>query len=93
MSYTRASIIRWFEEIAEKTIERLKPGRGLSPASIASRLANIGDTVFPWISHAVDVLSRRLNVLQLTMIESMILASLWFGAIALLLAIATMLTG
>lgn len=93
MSYIRASIVRWFEEIAEKTMEKLKSTRKGTLSTLMSSLTNIGDVVFPYISHFTDVLSRRLNKLQFTMIESMLLASLWFGVIAILLVIMTILFG
>ncbi|MGC8953981.1 hypothetical protein [Desulfurococcus amylolyticus] len=93
MSYIRASIVRWFEEIAEKTMEKLKSTRKGTLPTLMSSLTNIGDVVFPYISHLTDVLSRRLNKLQFTMIESMLLASLWFGFIAILLVIVTILLG
>jgi len=93
MSFMRASIVRWFEEVAEKTVRKLKPGREATYTAIAVRLTSIGDVVFPWITHVANILSRRLSILQVTMIESMILASIWFGVVTLLLVLIAIVLG
>lgn len=88
MSHAKSSALKWFEyllEDARKRLARIK-GRGLS-VRILEKLVNLGDIVFPRIVYTAEKIANIVNKLQLTMIESMILASLWSGLILLLLTI------
>lgn len=87
----RASASRWFEKILEDARNRLLPRKKFSIGELLERLARLGDVVFPRIVYAANRIAEVLNRLQVTLIESMILASLWFGAISLLILLVVLL--
>jgi len=57
---------------------------------LVENMVGLGDRVFPRIVSISDRIARLLNKLQLTMIESMIMASLWSGLIIILLILYTL---
>lgn len=88
MSHAKSSAMKWFEYLLEDTRKKLARirRRGL-PIWALEKLVNLGDMVFPRIVYTAERIANLVNKLQLTMIESMILASLWSGIILLVLAI------
>ena len=88
MSSLKSSVTRWFEALLEDAKRRVT-GKTRAPRLelLASSIVKLGDVVFPRLVHTATTLSQVLNRLQLTMIESMIIASLVFGASALALVI------
>lgn len=80
----RSTAVRWFERLVESTKSRVRGLRGLSLSNLLERVARLGDEVFPRVVHLGEVLAERVNRLQITMLESMILASLWFGVICII---------
>lgn len=88
MSFLKSSAARWFEALLEDAKKRVsRRTRGLRLEYIASGIARLGDKIFPRLMFAVNLASRAINKLQLTMIESMIVTSLLFGILALILAL------
>lgn len=93
MSFSKSSALRWFEDLLEKTRAKLKTtSRHLSISSILEKVVGLGDVVFPKIVELAQFFARILNKLQLTMIESMIMASIWSGLILLALIILVVYT-
>lgn len=88
MSFLKSSATRWFEALLEDAKRRVTRGaRTLKLEAFASSMVRLGDVVFPRLVHAANLMSQYINRLQLTMIESMIVASLLFGALALVLVL------
>jgi hypothetical protein len=84
LSFLKSSATRWFEALLEDAKRRVtRRARKLRLEAIASNIARLGDFVFPRLVHLADIVSRAINRLQLTMIESMLIASLLFGVLAL----------
>lgn len=88
MSYLKSSATRLFEEILEKAYSKLRKGRRTSLAAFAEEISTLGDRLFTTISKISTALAQFLNRLQLVMIESMILTSLWFGLVMLIVILA-----
>jgi len=88
LSFLKSSAARWFEALLEDAKRRAsRRTRGLRLEYVASSIARLGDKVFPRLVFAANLASRAINKLQLTMIESMIVASLLFGVLALILVL------
>lgn len=88
MSHARSSALKWFEYLLEDAKKRVMRIHSKGTTSrILERLVNLGDIVFPRLIYTSERLAYVINRFQITMIESMILASLWSGAIILLLVI------
>lgn len=93
MSYTRSSALRWFEALVKDTRERVRvASKKLSMTKILENAINLGDIVFPKIVHSLSKLAEIISKLQITMIESMIMASMWYGLALLLLVTIVILT-
>lgn len=86
-TYVKSSALRLFEKILEETRNKFKSISGFSSPllKLVENIVGLGDKVFPKIMSTSDRVARLLNKLQLTMIESMIMASLWSGLIIILL--------
>lgn len=87
MSFAKSSALRWFERLMDSARRKYISVRRGVLESYAERIVGLGDVVFPRVARAAEDLAKLINKLQITMIESMILVSLWFGAIALLISI------
>lgn len=87
----RSTAVRWFEKLMESTKTRVRGFRELSLSSLLERVASLGDEVFPRIVHLGEVVADKVNRLQITMLESMLLASLWFGFVCILVLLALLL--
>lgn len=87
MSFAKSSALRWFERLMDSARRKYMSLRKGALENYVEKLVGLGDVVFPRIARAAEDLARLINRLQITVIESMILASLWFGAIALLISI------
>ncbi|MEM4717968.1 MAG: hypothetical protein QXE81_04315 [Desulfurococcaceae archaeon] len=88
MSHARSSALKWFEYLLEDAKKKMMRIRRRDSASrMLERLVNLGDMVFPRLVYLSEKLAYIINKFQITMIESMILASLWSGALLLLLII------
>lgn len=85
MSSAKASAMRWFEKLLEKTLGKRKSSRIAIIQRVVQSSITLGDAFFLKLGYAVNKMSYALNKLQITMIESMIIASLWFGLIAMLI--------
>jgi hypothetical protein len=91
---SRGSALRWFEKLIENATKEISRRAKASTASmVAERLVRLGDVVFPRIVRLFRVLALFINKLQLTMIESMIIASLWFGVISIAILLALLMLG
>lgn len=88
MSYLKSSAARLFEEILEKAYGKLRKSRKVSLEALAEGISTLGDKVFTTVSKISNVLAQSLNRLQIVMIESMILTSLWFGLVMLIIILA-----
>lgn len=88
MSYVKSSALRWFESILENTRRKLAIRRKRSLFTITlEKLVNLGDIVFPRLIYIAGKIAIIVSRLQITMIESMILASLWSGFTILLIVV------
>ena len=85
MSSAKGSAMRWFERLLEKTLHRGKGSRSDLLRAMLQYSINVGDAFFIKLAYVINKVSILLNKIQLTMIESMIMASLWFGLIAVLI--------
>ncbi|MGB9827126.1 MAG: hypothetical protein ACPLSM_01235 [Thermosphaera sp.] len=85
MSSAKGSAMRWFEKLLEKTLHRGRSSRADLLRGILQYSINMGDAFFIKLGYVVNKLSIILNKVQITMIESMIMASLWFGLVAILI--------
>jgi len=91
-SYARSSAIRLFEKILEEAKQKLRLHEGmLSLSGFVERVVGLGDVIFPRLVLLSEIAAKVLNRLQLAMIESMILASLWSGLILLLIVMIILL--
>jgi hypothetical protein len=91
-SYARSSAIRLFEKILEEARQKLRLHEGmLSLRGFVERVVGLGDVIFPRLVLLSEMAAKALNRLQLAMIESMILASLWSGLILLLIVMIILL--
>jgi hypothetical protein len=85
-SYTKSSALRWFEELLNKASKKIRyTRRGISISSILENIVSLGDLVFPRLVRFADTLAKIISKLQVTMIESMITASIWYGVLLLVL--------
>lgn len=85
MSYTRSSALRWFEVLLENARKKLKVSqKRWIITRVLEKLVNLGDLVFPKLIYLAERLATIIGKLQMTMIESMILASLWSGTVLLI---------
>ncbi|MEM1696253.1 MAG: hypothetical protein QXQ90_06620 [Desulfurococcaceae archaeon] len=89
----RSTTVRWFEKLIEDAKRRLSPRRRLSVNTILEWSVRLGDVVFPRLVHVGEVVARGINRLQITMLESMLLASLWFGVICIMVLLVLIFTG
>ncbi|MEZ0394761.1 MAG: hypothetical protein ABWK00_06970 [Desulfurococcaceae archaeon] len=87
MSYGRSSVLKWLEDAVKQSASRLRRGGVREIVGIAQWLTGLGDRLFASASFASSRAARIAERLQITMIESMIIASLWFGALLLLLVL------
>ncbi|MEM0001010.1 MAG: hypothetical protein QXP03_05160 [Desulfurococcaceae archaeon] len=93
MSYTKSSALRWFETLLEDAKRRMQiTGRKLSLSRVLESAMRLGDVVFPKIVYLTSKLAEAVGKLQITMIESMITASIWYGLILLVLVTLVILT-
>ncbi len=69
----------------EKTLHRGKGSRSDLLREILQYSISLGDAFFIKLGYVINKVSTLLNKIQLTMIESMIMASLWFGLTAILI--------
>ncbi|MEM4762999.1 MAG: hypothetical protein QXH78_03090, partial [Desulfurococcaceae archaeon] len=78
--------LKWFEDLLDKAGRRLKhAGRTLSLSRVLESIVGLGDVVFPRMVRMAEVLAKLIGKLQITMIESMIAASIWYGVILFIL--------
>ncbi|MEM0326112.1 MAG: hypothetical protein QW733_03680 [Desulfurococcaceae archaeon] len=89
----RSTTVRWFEKLVEDAKRRLSPSKRLSANTILEWSVRLGDVVFPRLVHVGEVVARGINRLQITMLESMLLASLWFGVICIMVLLVLIFTG
>ena len=89
----RSTTVRWFEKLVEDAKRRLSPSKRLSANTILEWSVKLGDVVFPRLVHVGEVVARGINRLQITMLESMLLASLWFGVICIMVLLVLIITG
>jgi hypothetical protein len=89
----RSTTVRWFERLIEDAKRRLSPSKRLSANTILEWSVRLGDVVFPRLVHVGEVVARGINRLQITMLESMLLASLWFGVICIMVLLVLIITG
>ncbi|MEM0198698.1 MAG: hypothetical protein QXJ16_00850 [Desulfurococcaceae archaeon] len=89
----RSTTVRWFEKLIEDAKRRLSPSKRLSANTILEWSVRLGDVVFPRLVHVGEVVARGINRLQITMLESMLLASLWFGVICIMVLLVLIFTG
>ena len=89
----RSTTVRWFEKLIEDAKRRLSPSKRLSANTILEWSVRLGDVVFPRLVHVGEVVARGINRLQITMLESMLLASLWFGVICIMVLLVLIITG
>ncbi|MEM1618130.1 MAG: hypothetical protein QXE77_01030 [Desulfurococcaceae archaeon] len=91
----RSTTVRWFERLIEDAKRRLSPSpsKRLSANTILEWSVKLGDVVFPRLVHVGEVVARGINRLQITMLESMLLASLWFGVICIMVLLVLIFTG
>lgn len=89
---TKSTAARWFERLVENVRMRVYTTQQLSLSLIMERVARLGDIVFPWIVHVGETVAKHVNKLQITMLESMLLASLWFGVICVIVLLTLLLT-
>ncbi|MEM1641406.1 MAG: hypothetical protein QXX15_01015 [Desulfurococcaceae archaeon] len=89
----RSTTVRWFERLIEDAKRRLSPSKRLSANTILEWSVRLGDVVFPRLVHVGEVVARGINRLQITMLESMLLASLWFGVICIMVLLVLIFTG
>lgn len=90
---TKSTAARWFEKLMEDTRKALSPHKRLLINTLLEQAVRMGDFVFPKIIYVSEVLARKVNKLQITMLESMLLASLWFGVICILALLVIMSMG
>ncbi|MEM1878970.1 MAG: hypothetical protein QXJ18_04310, partial [Desulfurococcaceae archaeon] len=88
-----STTVRWFERLIEDAKRRLSPSKRLSANTILEWSVRLGDVVFPRLVHVGEVVARGINRLQITMLESMLLASLWFGVICIMVLLVLIFTG
>lgn len=89
----RSTTVRWFEKLVEDAKRRLSPSKRLKANTILEWSVRLGDVVFPRLVHVGEVVARGINRLQITMLESMLLASLWFGVICIMVLLVLIFTG
>ncbi|MEM4101138.1 MAG: hypothetical protein QXE24_00470 [Desulfurococcaceae archaeon] len=89
----RSTTVRWFERLIEDAKRRLSPSKRLKANTILEWSVRLGDVVFPRLVHVGEVVARGINRLQITMLESMLLASLWFGVICIMVLLVLIITG
>ncbi|MEM1699906.1 MAG: hypothetical protein QW123_03865 [Desulfurococcaceae archaeon] len=89
----RSTTVRWFERLIEDAKRRLSPSKRLKANTILEWSVRLGDVVFPRLVHVGEVVARGINRLQITMLESMLLASLWFGVICIMVLLVLIFTG
>lgn len=90
---SRSTAVRWFERLVENARMRVYAARRFSLSLLMEKVARLGDLVFPWVVHLGEVIASRINRLQITMLESMLLASLWFGVICITILLVLLLAG
>lgn len=88
MSYARSSALRWFESILEDARKRARAARGkITLRRLLERAVRLGDVVFPKLVYLAEKAANLMGKLQITMIESMIMASILYGLLLLALTI------
>lgn len=93
VSYTKSSALRWFETLLENTRRKMRiTGKRLSFSRVLESTMRLGDVVFPKIVYLTSKLAEFVGKLQITMIESMITASIWYGLILFVLVMLVTLT-
>jgi len=94
MSYMKSSALRWFEALLEDARHRVRTvSKKLSTRRVLENLVNLGDIVFPKVIYISGRLAEVIGKLQITMIESMITTSIWYGlALVLLVTITILMT-
>lgn len=88
MSYVKSSALKWFENIVDNARKKIVLARRkLSLSSILEASMRLGDVVFPRLVYFAEKFASVISRLQVTMIESMISASIWYGLVLLALTI------
>ncbi|MEM4481720.1 MAG: hypothetical protein QXK88_05130 [Desulfurococcaceae archaeon] len=86
MSYTKSSALRWFESILENARRRARVTTGrITLGKVLESMVRLGDVVFPKLMHTAERAAYVIGKLQVTMIESMITASILYGILLLTL--------
>lgn len=90
MSSLTGSVLRYLERILKKMETRIYGFRFSIPSVleyVLIKLVDMGNATIRGIVKSARVLSKYINMLQISMIDSMIIASLWYGFMLLLLVL------
>ncbi len=94
MSSLAGSVIRYLERILNKFETGIAKFNLSLPSIIEYFLVRIvcfGDKLLSLIVYLVKRISRVVNLLQISMIDSMIIVSLWYGFLTLMLVLVVLI--
>lgn len=94
MSSLAGSIIRYLERILNKFESGISRFNLSIPSIIEYfliKLVYFGDKTLSMIMYLVKRIARTVNLLQISMIDSMIIVSLWYGFLTLVLVLIVLL--
>lgn len=94
MSSLMGSVIRYLEKVLrefESGVVKLKLSIPSIVEFILVKAVHYGDLFLNHLIYFIKKFSRVVNLLQISMLDSMIIVSMWFGVLALLLMLIVIL--